>query len=1632
MFIESRMLTYDSPDVWWRLLLFPGTETTYSNRPSKRVSFPSRLIASSPACFTPLYYLFSSLYPFVLRLSGVNDEVPYCRRRNILQESSIMPAARRRPAANPLRTSVVPAASVPAAVNAAHQRVVPGTSSPSAATVPPRNVAVRFIGALLTLVLVLSVRYGVLADTTLPIESLLVPVYCLVASFSGMDELNVLRWPMALDTALAFGVVITVCGSATVEIIASVSFVMFVLHCVRLRLSISIGYAVAALTYWAMFGKDVPPRPSLYGMSVLLPPDPAGATATFQALTRAGCTWMGVNPKAVEAAQALSSRVFDTSTTLFERVAAPLLDVISPWYLLSAFSTAFCIAYVIKANRLLSSQRAAYQRAANYSIIAAKDAAFKFKIVSVLWLALTRVHRGVGDWVGYRWMAAFAVWYAAMLVEWHEEVSVGGLLMVAALSVGLGASLAGEQPKRGTTISHLALIVIVWLCDVAVYFVCPSSYVIVVANAVVAAYILHFFMSPVVKASASAAMPTSASSAAPPQGSPGHAAASQPPLFGDMSLLHTDAAYIKNLLLPCVMWILMVGYDALQRYPFLRPSSSSPHLPTARLLLAVNTIGYGTLMMTSSYLDAASRDTKLRLRCLLIDDTMVQLRKAVAHQQRSEMARETAEDDLINEYEDEIDAVAAAGTSHHDDGEGDDDDHQHQDDLDGEDESQETGTGVTRSRADGSTVGIAAAEHRESFGEFESKDNAMPFGKALSVVVPNDSGVIDSSNSSSFVDPTDLSPTAAAPRAALATTSGLKTGPSKLVAPTPSGRAAPATMPTTVVANVTTTEKELQEHMRRQLQDDIEAQEVEEARRRDKNRRQAEKKRLLQEQRQHDLVAQQERLRKEAEFKEKLESERREREKRLEEEKLRRRLERERQEAAEQVAALNASTAARAPARSSRSHEFPLDTVTPSVNAGASPAWSLSKASSAATSTVTSPLTSATSSSTTSASLRTAAAVKGVPLAGTPLPAAATGRGDVAPSSKPATAMVKSAISSTKPTSSTTPPAAPASLRAPGSMMTLPVPKSVQLGAMHVSSPTHQSDAVELKRGSAAAPPRPLQEKKPLLDGAPPAAATAIVGGKRVAPGTAVKGGGGGSTASTRSHPAASPQAETSSPPPPPPPSSTVNARNGPAPIPGNTPRRDAASTAPRGGAEQQAAAAAGGASAASPFHNVEQLLQMVARNSDAEFGSTGLSPSGDTGSSAPTSFLEEVLSKVNVFSRWGATTTTTNATVPNPPPRRDSPGDDDSTPSDSVDAAALAQGTITASSTTSQPTPPTSAEDDETRWSFLTDQVSQMLDEGHEPDNGDEVRPSADREAGRSLGDPADCLPSAAAFASEGGMRQQELSFQQQQQLFMQQQQQQQQLAMYFSNQALNQAVVRNDGGGLHSVMYGTPMDLAARQQQQQTAANAAALFNASSHQQQLQLQQQRQQQQQQTSLALQQAAFQQLLLAAAAGGGQQAASYPVSYQVTPAQYAAAAYGGGGAHAATTSVDYNNTGAMMFAQQQQQQQQGQQYYAVPNGAGGYVLATMAAAQQTPTTSQQPPQQVYYIINQNVGVSYLGANGGQGGAISPTTANGTPHTSTGSAGVAAAYYASGGGAPGGTGGPTYYVAPQQQQPPSFE
>jgi hypothetical protein len=282
------------------------------------------------------------------------------------------------------------------------------------------------------------------------------------------------------------------------------------------------------------------------------------------------------------------------------------------------------LAFFLRVNRLFVTSRATAFRGTVHALEATRKYIQSVPALRAASdVAMTYALRPVFRLVTSRWVAEVALWWVVMAIDWFEKVSIGGLAMSACLLVGFGASLAQDRASgRPRYVYQLLLVVAVWASDVSVFLAAPVKTLPFIANCVVSAYFILYCAAP----------------------------ASSPPKITSRPSNTLEITPVPprstSIWLPAALWCSMVLVDL---YVQMQRGWEDPSL--GRIILSVNTIGYGVLMLTSTFLDAFSRDARIRARMTYLDEEAVSA-DAVAMRQLCEDFEGTKELDQ---------ALAAAG-----------------------------------------------------------------------------------------------------------------------------------------------------------------------------------------------------------------------------------------------------------------------------------------------------------------------------------------------------------------------------------------------------------------------------------------------------------------------------------------------------------------------------------------------------------------------------------------------------------------------------------------------------------------------------------------------------------------------------------------------------------------------------------------------------------------------------------------------------------------------------------------------------------------------------------------------------------------------------------------------------------
>ena len=199
-------------------------------------------------------------------------------------------------------------------------------------------------------------------------------------------------------------------------------------------------------------------------------------------------------------------------------------------------------------------------------------------IGSLLFKIFVRPIVALAKLIGLKWLVAGYGWLALMYVEWNAQVSIGGLMIGASLALGFGSSVIEDHRRSNSTKnlrSQLVFIATVALANTLVYLITPPRSLPFIANAIISANVILY--------------------AAYYRSSPKGADKDKPVV----EEVYTDF----NTAVLMLLWVTLLVTDLANQIMngWVVPS-------TGRMLLSVNTIGYGILMLISMFFDLVNRE----------------------------------------------------------------------------------------------------------------------------------------------------------------------------------------------------------------------------------------------------------------------------------------------------------------------------------------------------------------------------------------------------------------------------------------------------------------------------------------------------------------------------------------------------------------------------------------------------------------------------------------------------------------------------------------------------------------------------------------------------------------------------------------------------------------------------------------------------------------------------------------------------------------------------------------------------------------------------------------------------------------------------------------------------------------
>jgi hypothetical protein len=265
--------------------------------------------------------------------------------------------------------------------------------------------------------------------------------------------------------------------------------------------------------------------------------------------------------------------------------------------LMTHYAFGFCGAVFLSANRLALPFRTMFYNSVRGW---ADDAAARCQASPVLSAVgaaaattLAAPVRVVVQLCTSRWTLAFLAWAALITVDWFEKISIGGLMMTTSfVSVGFAATIATKDRRTAQRYFSQSLFVsAVWACDVFIFFLTPTKTLPFIANSVIAAFVVLYYSAP---------------------------ASNRPKLApGPSQTIELVPIVPANtsLAMPVLMWMAMVLVDL-----HVQVSNDWEAPSLGRTVLSVNTIGYGTLMLMSTFMDAIAKESRAAGRFSLLHD----------------------------------------------------------------------------------------------------------------------------------------------------------------------------------------------------------------------------------------------------------------------------------------------------------------------------------------------------------------------------------------------------------------------------------------------------------------------------------------------------------------------------------------------------------------------------------------------------------------------------------------------------------------------------------------------------------------------------------------------------------------------------------------------------------------------------------------------------------------------------------------------------------------------------------------------------------------------------------------------------------------------------------------------------
>jgi hypothetical protein len=423
---------------------------------------------------------------------------------------------------------------------------VPGSAAAQPLTRRQISATLRGLIVLVTWNVILFARYALLTDATFPIEALLPIAYAAGCVFLRHDELRLAKTDLLREAVVFMAVSALLFDLNLAEVLVRAMLVVGALQWCHLRLALAVAAAFIYLGFNCAIGASLVP------------------------------------------------------------------EVREPFVAVAVHGTlGLCVAFTVRMNRLCIVARGIFHAGTDQAT-AATVHFFDTTPGIAFFTSLYRrfVHPQVTAVVYSRPFAEFACWWALMLVDWTQGISLGGLAISACLVVGFCTSLAQDRGGTNATASggpaaapaaggsgrtryvyQCLLIGAVLASDVSIFLAAPVRTLPFVANCVISAYFVLYCAAP---------------SSSPPKltRKPGKALEITP-----------VPPRATSTLLPAALWAAMTGIDL-----FVQTSRGWEQPSLGRALLSVNTAGYGILMLTSTFLEAFSRDARVRARMLYLED----------------------------------------------------------------------------------------------------------------------------------------------------------------------------------------------------------------------------------------------------------------------------------------------------------------------------------------------------------------------------------------------------------------------------------------------------------------------------------------------------------------------------------------------------------------------------------------------------------------------------------------------------------------------------------------------------------------------------------------------------------------------------------------------------------------------------------------------------------------------------------------------------------------------------------------------------------------------------------------------------------------------------------------------------